>query len=283
MSSPLLTFPLSIPATFGWPLKQTAYGTTITQHPASGRGDIRIPTMLYPRWKFSLDLSFLKGDATGVNTNWQLWTNFFIGVQFGAADWLLLHPYDNIIGSYKVTGAVTSGVFFPDEQVVQATSGAAAQMIGSTFGIGPLLMGPITGTPDGTHGWVGQQSGAVFTPSATPVVNTSQAIATGDGTTTEFSIIRTFVVGGAQELIQNFSVGSPQVFLNGALQSSSLYSIDEYGTITFTTAPGAGVVISWIGQFYYRCHLLKDEFDDLSEDYYQLWSCSSVEFESSLL
>jgi hypothetical protein len=276
----LLVFPLSIPNTFGWPLKQTPYGNTIKQTPASGRGEIRIATMEFPRWAFDLDLTFLKGDATAVNSNWQLLINFFVGVEFGASDWFFLHPYDNVIGSYSVAGSITSGVFFPDEQVVQATSGASATVIGVP-GAAVMLIGPVTGTADASHAWVGQTSGAKFTPSATPVVNTSQAIATGDGATKAFSMIRTFITAGAQDLIQNF-VNPPQIFLNGVLQVSG-YSIDQYGTITFTTAPGAGVTISWIGQFYYRCHFMEDRWDNLQEDYIEIWSMQGMKFESVLL
>lgn len=278
----LLVFPLSIPNTFGWPLKQTPYGNTITQRSASGRGDIRIATFNFPRWLFSLDLTYLTGDATGNNSAWQQLMNFFIGVQFGASDWLFLHPYDNTVGSYAVTGKVTLGPFYPDETVIQNGTLATANLIGDVSGTGPMLIGPISGTANSSGVWVGQTSGAQFTPSASPVVNASQAIATGDGSTVAFSMIRTFVTGGAQDLIQNF-VNPPQVFINGTLQSSSTYSIDQYGTITFNTAPSAGAIISWIGQFYYRCHFMEDKWDDLQEEYFQIWTNEGMKFESCLL
>lgn len=277
----LLVFPLSIPKSFGWPLKQTPRFNTITQTPASGRGELRIPTMEFPRWVFNLDLTYLTGDATAVNSDWQQLINFFIAVQGAASDWFFLHPYDNIAGSYTVTGSVTSGVFFPDEILVQAFTGASAEMIGRVFGVGPLKIGPITGSADSSHAWVGQVSNAAFTPTAAPAVLTSQAIATGDGSTTAFSMIRSFLTGGAQELMQNF-VNPPQIFLNGVLQTSG-YSLDQYGTLTFTSAPGAGIVIAWIGQFYYRCHFTEDKWESLAEDYFQIWTMSGMKFESVLL
>jgi hypothetical protein len=277
--STLPIFPLSIPANFGWPLKSTPSYSTITQESATKRGNIRISTTLFPVWEFSLDLSYLPGDATGVNTPYQQLLNFYMIAQGAANDWLFLHPYDNTVGSFSVAGAVTSGYFIPDEQLVQATSGATANLIGTVIGSGPMLIGPVTGTADSSHAWVGQTSGAKFTPTAVPTLYTSQAIATGDGTTTEFSMIRTLITGGAPDLIQNF-VNPPLIYLNGVLDSSANYSIDIYGTITFTSAPGAGVVISWVGQWYFRCHFTDDKWSDLAEDYFSIWSMEGMKFES---
>jgi hypothetical protein len=257
---------------------------TITQVPASGRGVIQIPTMEFPLWNFTWDISYIFGDnqPTSVNSAWQTLVNFLMAVQGGGATWLFLHPWDNIVGSYRVTGSVTSGPFAANEQLIQNVSDARAILVGTVTGSSPLILGALTGTADGTHTWVGQTSGAVYAPSAAPVLNTSQAIATGDGLTLAFSMIRTIVTAGAQDLVQNF-VNPPAIYLTGVLQSSSTYAIDQYGTITFTTAPGAGVVISWIGQMYYRCRFLKDEWDDLEEFLYQIWSQKALNFRSVLL
>jgi hypothetical protein len=279
----LLVFPLSIPAHFGWPLKQTTAWDTITQTPPTGRGQIRIATREFPIWEFSLDLSFLRGDATQPTSDWAKLINFYGAVQGSFGDWLFLHPYDNTCGSLAVTGSVTSGIFAPDEQLVQATSGATSNLIGTVLGTGPMLIGPVTGAADSSHGWVGQTSGAIFTPTAVPTLNTTQAIGTGDGTTLAFSMIRSIVTAGYQELIQNF-VNPPAVYVNGVLKSTPAdYVIDQYGTITFTVAPSAGQTIAWIGSFYYRCHFLEDRWGDFSEDFFQLWSMSGMKFESVLL
>jgi hypothetical protein len=289
----LLTFPAFNPPqwSFKWPIKQTPFGNTITQTPASGRGEVRIPTMLFPRWDFVLDISYLKGDnqLASVNTAYQELVNFFLGTQYGAADWLFLHPYDNLVGVYSVNGAVTGATGFTaynrfglTETVVQTTSGASAKLVGAVPGAGPMLIGPITGTPDGSHTWVGQVSGAVFTPSAAPALSTSQAIGTGDGTTVAWSMVRSLIVAGAYDLIQNF-VSAPSIYLNGVIDSPSNYAIDEYGTITFTSAPGAGVIVSWTGQFYYRCHFLQDRWDDLEEFIYKIWRMNTLSFRSVLL
>lgn len=278
-----LVFPLNIPSNFGWPLKQTPAYDTIVQTPPTGRGQLRIGTREFPIWEFSLDLTFLRGDATGINSDWQKLLNFYMAVQGAFADWFFLHPYDNTCGSLAVTGSVTSGIFAPDEQLLQTTSGATANLIGRVFGTGPMLIGPVSGAADSSHTWVGQTSGAVFTPTAVPAVNTSQAIATGDGTTTAFSMIRSLVTAGAQDLIQNF-VLPPAIYVNGVLKTVGTdYSIDQYGTITFVVAPPAAQTISWIGQFYFRCHFLEDKWQDLEEDYFQIWKMDGMKFESVLL
>jgi len=70
------------------------------------------------------------------------------------------------LASNVILGAVASGVFAPVETVTQATSGASATLYGASTG--KLLIGAVTGTPDGTHTWTGGSSGATFTPSFVP-------------------------------------------------------------------------------------------------------------------
>lgn len=110
---------------------------------------------------------------------------------------------------------------------------------------------------------------------------TNQEIAIGDGTTTQFSMIWSLVVDGAQELVQNF-VSAPSIYVNGVLQSPTTYTIDTFGTLTFDTAPPNTYPITWSGQFFYRCHFLDDFWQDLQEDWYQQWSLK-LKFRSVLL
>ncbi len=73
-----------------------------------------------------------------------------------------------------VTGSITSGVFENGETAVQDVTEASGTVVNATPGSevadvgiypGPLALAyPVTGTPDATHAWVGQTSGAVFTP-----------------------------------------------------------------------------------------------------------------------
>lgn len=71
-----------------------------------------------------------------------------------------------------INGKVAKGSFLPGEQVVQQTSNASATLIGGVPAAGPMLVGAVTGSPDSTGSninWVGQTSGAEFTPTAAPV------------------------------------------------------------------------------------------------------------------
>lgn len=118
----------------------------------------------------------------------------------------------------------------------------------------------------------------------TVAVSSPQAIAIGDGTTLIFSMIRTLVAGGAQDLVQNF-VSPPVIYVNGVVISGANYSIDQYGTLTFIAghAPPGGQVVAWSGQFYYRCHFIEDKQDDLEEFLYQIWELGSLKFQSVLI
>lgn len=278
----LLVFP-SFPTSqwdIAFPIKQSPRYNTIIQTAASGRGEIRIPTMQFPLWDFSFPIQYLRGDMWGTGTAWQNFVNFLMGVQGQAADWLFLHPYDSYVGSYTVTGALT-GAFVTRERVVQNSTGASAQLIGSTSTLMTISF-YTSGSPDNSHVWVGQTSGATFTPSATPALASSQAFATGDGATTAFTMFRTLITSGAQDMIQNF-VNPPNIYDNGSLVNPANYTIDQYGTITFTVAPVAAHTIAWAGQFYYRCRFLEDFWDSLQEDYRGFWSLSELKFRSVLL
>jgi hypothetical protein len=47
---------------------------------------------------------------------------------------------------------------------VQTTSGASANLVGNPSGSSPMIVSGIAGPADGALPWVGQVSGAVFTP-----------------------------------------------------------------------------------------------------------------------
>lgn len=282
----LLIFPITFGSAVGFPIKATPRFNTITQTAASGRGQIRIPTMQFPLWDFEINISYLQGDNLGVNTPWQQLINFYMGVQGAGSDWLFLHPYDNICGNFTVAGALTSGRFITRETVIQTTTAATTVVISNTVSI--LAIGPWNPaqTPDNSHTWIGQTSGAVFTPSAIPVINASQSIGTGDGVTTAFSMVRALVTGGAQDLMQNF-VFAPNIYVAGVLSVpiTNYTGPDQYGTITFTGGhvPTAGQNISWTGQFYYRCAFENDSWTNLEEDYGAIWSMDGLRFHSVLL
>jgi phage tail sheath protein FI len=69
---------------------------------------------------------------------------------------------------YAVLGSVTSGIFIAGEQVVQNNTGATATLIGTVVGQSPMFIGPQTPpSADALDKWVGQTSGAIYTPPST--------------------------------------------------------------------------------------------------------------------
>jgi hypothetical protein len=111
-------------------------------------------------------------------------------------------------------------------------------------------------------------------------------VGTGDGITTLF--------GPIPRLIANTALAEPvgliapgtfglNVYLNGVLQSSSGYTIGTTvplnQTITFGTAPGAGVVITMDFVFYYYCRFA-DNIVTFEKFSYERWLVSKVTLQS---
>ena len=117
-------------------------------------------------------------------------------------------------------------------------------------------------------------------PTYGPSQLTYNSIGVGDGVTTQFLMTRGF--GGLTDLVQNFVTGYPLVYVGGVQQASNQFTIDPYGRITFNIAPPLNSVVSWFGQFYFRCHFLDDEWKELRAFAPQLWDNSSFRFESLL-
>jgi uncharacterized protein (TIGR02217 family) len=105
-----------------------------------------------------------------------------------------------------------------------------------------------------------------------------QPFGTGDGVTTTFQITRTTGVGAVTftEPVRGFS-GTPQVFVNGV--ATTAFTIGALGLITFATAPAAGAVLTWTGQFFFLCRFMKDEID-AQQMFASMWSNSGLEFMS---
>jgi len=98
---------------------------------------------------------------------------------------------------------------------------------------------------------------------------TGSVIAHGDGTTTTFSLTRTFGAGGftAAEPIGYLDPATTlNVYLNGVLKTlGSDYTVDQTlpgkQTVTFSSAVGNGVAISIDASFFYFCRFLDDTLD----------------------
>jgi len=100
---------------------------------------------------------------------------------------------------------------------------------------------------------------------ADPDDNTAlgQGIATGDGVTTSFPLVRGF--GGFVEPVLAPNVVSA-VYFNGVIQSAGAYAVNAWGTaqpgvVVFDAAPGAGVAITADFSFYFPCRFVADQLD----------------------
>lgn len=107
---------------------------------------------------------------------------------------------------------------------------------------------------------------------------------TGDGVTTTFPLWRsTSALGGGLttpcEMIQNVTLLGG-VYQNGVLLAPSGYTLANFpAQVTFTTAPGAGVVLSWAGNYSYLCRFSEDLLD-MDELVYQLWELKSLKLDT---
>jgi uncharacterized protein (TIGR02217 family) len=115
---------------------------------------------------------------------------------------------------------------------------------------------------------------------------TGQGIGTGDGSTTTWTLVRSF--GGSDgtgtEPVGYVNTGQAfNVYLNGVLQSASTYSVLTTTPVNqqlkFTTAPGSGVVITVDMSYYFYVHFQasSNEFEKFMN---QLWSAKKITLES---
>jgi len=117
-----------------------------------------------------------------------------------------------------------------------------------------------------------------------PLFNTvaNMAFGTGDGSTKAFQLIATYQANsssaGTPEIIQNLN-GTPVIKDNGSTVSSSLYSINTEGLVTFTTAPANTHALTWSGSFYYQC-TFDDDDQDFSEFMNNWWELKTLKFTS---
>jgi uncharacterized protein (TIGR02217 family) len=104
---------------------------------------------------------------------------------------------------------------------------------------------------------------------------TAQAIAVGDGAKTVFSFVRTF--GGSTEPA-SYVTSVSNVYLNGVNQTSG-WTLTAPRTLTFTSAPGAGVVITATFAYAFECRFLEDQtdFENFANG---LWRVESLKFRS---
>jgi uncharacterized protein (TIGR02217 family) len=106
---------------------------------------------------------------------------------------------------------------------------------------------------------------------------TNQFFATGDGTATMFQLLRTANSGGFifTEPVRAIT-GTPKIYFNGAIQAAGSYAFDDYGVVTFTTAPPAGVSITWTGQYLFHVRFDQDELSP-AQLMQTLWSLDGLQ------
>jgi uncharacterized protein (TIGR02217 family) len=111
---------------------------------------------------------------------------------------------------------------------------------------------------------------------------TAHSFGTGDGSTKSFQLTATFkdATGyGWPEVIQNLN-GSAAIYNNGTLQTvTTQYTISATGVVTYVSAPGAGVALTWTGAWYYRCRFMDDTLD-LGEILTKWWALKKLQFRS---
>lgn len=108
---------------------------------------------------------------------------------------------------------------------------------------------------------------------------TAEVFGTGDGTTTDFQLLRRLYTAGFSEPVQNLNA-APSIFINAALRTvTTHYTISSLGAVTFVTPPAAAAVLTWTGTFYYRCRFAKDSMD-YEQFMKELWSTKKVELKS---
>lgn len=104
----------------------------------------------------------------------------------------------------------------------------------------------------------------------------AQAFATGDGTTTSFTMMRS--LGGFLEPA-GWVTSIANVYLNGVVQSASSYSLAAPNTLTFGSAPGSGLAVSADFSYAFNCRFLDDQLD-FEEFMSNLWRLDSMKFRS---
>lgn len=131
----------------------------------------------------------------------------------------------------------------------------------------------------------GDLNGFIF-PDPDDNAVTSQAVATGDGTTKSFTLFRSYggIYGTGTEPVGFVNLGNAfNVYLGGVLQSSSTYTVVTTTPVNqqlkFNSAPGASVVITVDMSYYFYVHFQApmNEFEKFMD---RLWSMKKLTLES---
>lgn len=104
----------------------------------------------------------------------------------------------------------------------------------------------------------------------------------GDGVHTSYQLSRN--IFGQVDIIQNL-IDTPTIFVNG--QVSVPASISSSGIVTFTEVPNSSDVLTWSGQFGYRCRFTEDTLDAVRtftvNNGIDMWTFSGLKFNSEFI
>ena len=112
-----------------------------------------------------------------------------------------------------------------------------------------------------------------------PVDNgvTSQGIGVGNGSATQFQLVRAF--GGFVEPVYDVN-SAPLIYVNGVLKTLTTdYTISPTGLVTFTVAPPSSQPVTWTGTYYRRVNF-SQSMQEANNFMQNLWEMKKVEFES---
>ena len=125
----------------------------------------------------------------------------------------------------------------------------------------------------------GGQLGSFFYYDPGDNLVSGQAVATADGTTTTFQLVRTVGAGGPYAFTEPVYVlnGSPVVTVNGTAATG--FSVGEYGQVVFSSAPPENAAIAWSGSFLFWCRFSQDTVSP-AQMVQSLWSLDGLQFES---
>jgi len=110
---------------------------------------------------------------------------------------------------------------------------------------------------------------------------TGQEIGVGNASTTVFQLLRamgaTLPGGGFLEPVVAPNVVSA-VYRDGITQSPGNYSVDpNTGLVTFSTAPGSGLIITADYSYYFRCRFVDDSYA-FENFMFRLWQLKKLTF-----
>lgn len=119
---------------------------------------------------------------------------------------------------------------------------------------------------------------------------TTQQFAVADGTAGPFQLTALYTPAsgayagvGSVEIVQNLN-GAPSLFDNAGAISAANYTVGATGLVTFGAGhfPVSGHLLTWTGNFYYRCRFDEDRIN-WKKFLNGLWNGSKVAFTSIIL